>query len=250
MFTEVISDRGNGPPLIYVPGIDGSGQLLQNTAGQLEESFRLIRVRYSLGVSSQHHTYSHLAGSLIETVSLRGIDRMSLLAESFGGAVAVRAALDFPDRIQSLALVNSFPYFGRRFQLALSRASARFTPAWMLKVGRRTIAPFFLFGSRANPEAIATFKGTGKNWSLGEGYRVRLRMIQGLDLREELPNVRQPVLLFAGARDRIVNSVNQARSMDRLLANSHVDIIEDGGHLILPVVDLDWPTRLQPLKAS
>ena len=99
MFTEVISDRGNGPPLIYVPGIDGSGQLLQNTAGQLEESFRLIRVRYSLGVSSQHHTYSHLAGSLIETVSLRGIDRMSLLGESFGALLP--SAPPWTSRIES-----------------------------------------------------------------------------------------------------------------------------------------------------
>jgi pimeloyl-ACP methyl ester carboxylesterase len=111
VLAEVVSDRGRGTPLVYLPGIDGSGQLLLGTAARLEERFRLIRLRYRLSANPSHRTYAHLASSVVAAVSLRGVDRMALLAESFGGAVALQAAIDFPDRVIALALVNTFAHY-------------------------------------------------------------------------------------------------------------------------------------------
>src|SRR6185503_7188673 len=47
MHAEVVGTRGAGPPLVYVPGIDGSGELLLGTAARLERRFRLTRLRYA-----------------------------------------------------------------------------------------------------------------------------------------------------------------------------------------------------------
>ena len=90
MFAEVLSDRGRGTTVVYLPGIDGSGQLLLGTAPRLEERYRLVRMRYRLSANPDHRTYAHLARSAIEAVTLRGVERMVLLAESFGGAVALQ----------------------------------------------------------------------------------------------------------------------------------------------------------------
>ncbi|HVR28777.1 MAG TPA: alpha/beta hydrolase [Thermoanaerobaculia bacterium] len=271
MFTEVLSDRGQGPALIYLPGIDGSGQLLFGTAARLEQRFRLLRLRYRLSANPEHRTYHHLAASAVETVSLRGVDRMLLLAESFGGAVALRAALDFPSSVAGLALVNAFPHFRHRARLGCSRIGARCTPAWMLSFGRRLFGPRLLFGGAGEADAIAEFlgapprdatpgdppgpwrsaprawRGAGPAWTMSEGYPARLQMIQRLDLRGELGRVRQPVALFASTRDRIVDSVRQAREMARLLPDAELEILEGRGHIVLPVAEIDWPARMERL---
>jgi len=258
MFAEVLSDRGQGRTVVYLPGIDGSGQLLLGTAARLEERFRLVRLRYRLSSNPVNRSYSHLAASVVETVSLRGVDRMLLLAESFGGAVAIRAALDFPDAVAGVALVNAFPYFRWRVRLALSRVGTRLTPAWAMSLGRRLVAPALLFGGPGEQAAIAEFlNGPGPaaarqpaaQWTLSEGYPARLVMIRALDLRPELGRVRQPVALFASTRDRIVDSVRQAREMASLLPDAELVVLDGRGHVVLPLADIDWPGHLERLAA-
>jgi pimeloyl-ACP methyl ester carboxylesterase len=261
VFAEVISDRGRGPTLVYLPGIDGSGQLLLGTAARLEERFRLIRLRYRLSADPSHRTYAHLAASAIEAVSLRGVDRMVLLAESFGGAVALRAALDFPERVIALALVNTFAHYRRRISLACSQTILRLTPARMVLAGRRVFAPLMLFGGRRERAAIQEFLGTQSRerghrrandttsvvWGLDEGYHSRLRMIRGLDFRGDLARVVQPVTLFASSRDRIVDSARQARDMASALPDVEVVALDGRGHVVLPISDIDWPAHFDRL---
>ena len=241
--------------MVYLPGIDGSGELLLGTAARIEERFRLLRLRYRLSANAEHRTYSHLAASTIETVSLRGVERALYVAESFGGAVGLRAAIDHPSAVAGLALVNTFPHFRARARLACSRLGTRLVPAWMMSLGRRMLAPGLLFGGPAERAAIAEFLASGGGserrprggWAPGEGYAARLRMIQALDMRSELPRVRQPVALFASERDRIVDSVRQAREMERLLPAAELEILEGRGHVVLPLADIDWPARLLSL---
>src|SRR5688572_17584350 len=185
-------------------------------------------MRYRLSANPDHRTYAHLARSAVEAVTMRGVERMVLLAESFGGAVALQAALDFPGQVEALALVNTFAHYRRRSSLAVSCVVLRSTPAWAIKAGRRIFAPRLLFGGRRDRQAIEEFLGrrgratrpdasravarpaqprtqakrgdaTEVVWGLDEGYHCRMRMIQGLDLRRELSQVRQPVTLFASA---------------------------------------------------
>ena len=267
MFAEVLSDRGRGATIVYLPGIDGSGQLLLGTASLLEERYRLLRMRYRLSANPDHRTYAHLAASAIETATLRGVDRMVLLAESFGGAVALQAALDFPDRVEALALVNTFAHYRKRASLVMSRMVLRSTPPWAVKTGRRLFAPLLLFGGGGDRQAIDEFLGrrpkrdvvggapqpkrkadaTPVLWGLDEGYHSRMRMIQELDLRPELARVRQPVVLFASDRDRIVDSVRQAREMAGALPDVELEILPKRGHVVLPVRDIDWPAHLDRL---
>src|SRR5262245_41325916 len=105
MEARVIDVRGSGPPLVYVPGIDGSGELLLGTAARLAASFRLVRLRYG-GDSSGG--YEELAASLVRVLDELEIERALLLAESFGVSVALETALDHPQRVAGLALVNGF----------------------------------------------------------------------------------------------------------------------------------------------
>lgn len=173
---------------------------------------------------------------------------MLLLAESFGGAVALRAALDFPDRIAALALVNTFPHYGRQVRVGISRLGVRLLPGWLMELGRRLLAPALLLGSGADRAVAAELVGRERGaWRLPDCYPACLLMIQRLDLRGELGRVTQPVALYASGRDRIVDAVRQAEEMARLLPNAELEIFEERGHVILPAPDIDWPGRIERL---
>jgi pimeloyl-ACP methyl ester carboxylesterase len=237
MRTRLHADEGSGPPLVYVPGIDGSGEFLLGQAEVLAQRLRLLRLRHE-GADPDRDGYQAMADDVVEVIAGAGIGRALLLAESFGGGIALQAALDHADRVAGLALVNTFPRFGHRTRLALTRAFAPLVPQPVFRRARQRFAAWSLFGRHRDPDAIRRFRSVPASRFDG-AYRRRLQMIATLDLRSRLPQIRQPVALFAGTDDRVVDSVRQARAMAALLPDATVEIIDGGGHLILPL-DLPW----------
>ena len=245
MRARLLAIEGEGPTLAYIPGIDGSGELLLGTRPRLAERFRLARFAYDLGGPDD---YGALAESIAEILAAEGLSPALVLSESFGVAVSLRLALDHPDRVRGLALVNGFAHFDRRFRLLVSRATAPFAVEPLFRIVRRRIGYWALIAPRRDPAAWADFRAFG-GVRFDAGYRRRLGMIAGLDLRERLPEIQAPVALFAADRDHIVSSVRAARVMADLLPDVTVETLPRAGHVVLPLADEPWVGRLQALDA-
>jgi len=250
---------GGGTPLAYVPGIDGSGELLLGTEGRLGTAgFRLCLLRYEdedapLG----EDPYRDLADSVRSCLEeVFGEEHALLLAESFGVGVALRTVLEHPSAVSGLCLVNGFCRFDKRLRLALSRLGALLVPKFLFRPLRNLCAPWSLFGASPLPflrtgkgpdprtlDAFRKIPGT----PFDRGYRKRLAMIRGLDLRARLPEIRVPVHIFASDRDRIVDSPRSGRIMAKALPRAVMTILQDRGHLVLPLENEDWPRRLRRL---
>lgn len=242
MLARLRADAGEGKPVVYLPGIDGSGDLLLGTAEVLSRSFRLVRLRYEHR-EGEPVSYGALAASVARLLRERSATPALLLAESFGGAVALRVALDHPEVAAGAVLVNTFPYYSKRFALALSRLFAATVPRPLFELLRSSVGPLILFGGRREKDAAASFRRLRLS-GFDRAYRMRLAMIAGLDLRAELPRVSQPVSIVAGTWDLVVDSARQAQRMGSLLPRARVEIVERGGHLLLPLEQLDWSRRL------
>ncbi len=225
--------------VIYVPGIDGSGELLLGLASKIAERRRLTRLAYTCDSPIEEDQYSGLARRLWQVVDGSPGDKVVLLAESFGGAVALQAVLEKPERVAGLVLVNSFAHYRARARLQWSRWILPRIPPPVFQWARARFAPRTLFGKLRDADAIARFRKTRHPFS-PEGYARRLRMIQRLDLRERLPEVSCPTLVVAGDRDRVVDSVRQAELMNETIPLSRAHVVEGGGHLLLPITSLPW----------
>ena len=243
MEARIIDVRGSGPPLVYVPGIDGSGELLLGTAERLAGSFRLARLCYA---GDPGGGYAELAASLVGALDELGIERALLLAESFGVAVALQAALDRAERVAALALVNGFAYYERRLRLSLARASAQFVSSGAYRGGRERFAQRFLFGPRRDAEALRALLALNADW-FDERYRARLDLVRDVDLRERASGVRQPVAIFASDRDRIVASLSAGRAMAERMPAAELTVLEHAGHVVLPLAEEPWVERLERL---
>ncbi len=242
------SDRGSGFPVLYIPGIDGTGELLLGTASRLEERFRLLRLAYEVEGPAEADSYEGLASSIARICEEEGIQRALLLAESFGGAVALQLALDSPDLVEGLMLVNSFAHFDRPGRLGFSRLVAPWIPHPVFDFCRSRFAPRTLFGQLGDDEALRAFRALPGAF-FDHAYRRRLAMIAGLDLRPRLGEIRGPTALFASELDRVVSARRLMTQIAEGLPQATLEHVPRGGHLILPLAAQPWAERLSELLA-
>ncbi len=245
---RLVEDQGNGPEVVYVPGIDGTGQLLLGTQYRIERRFRLLRLRYVADDPVHDDTYERLAAGIVDVLDPRNVANAILIAESFGGAVALQCALDFPQRVRALLIVNSFVWFPKRASLAMSRVTAPLVPRWLFALLRPRIAAATFFGKLREPEALARFRAIQGAY-FDRGYRRRIAMIGKLDLRSRLGELRQPLAIFAAERDRVVPAAVCGATMHELAPHAELHTIANGGHVILPLQSIDWPQHIAELNA-
>jgi pimeloyl-ACP methyl ester carboxylesterase len=183
-------------PLLYLPGLDGTGRLLHRQ-GRLHDAYDVRCIAYP------HHppqTYEELAD-----LAARRLDDGPgiVLAESFGGAVALTLALRRPDLVSRLLLVNTFAWFPSRILIRLAAAVGRFLPARPSNPATRGVRGLFFFSPDIpRAERDAWWDRTDNVPMSAFGWR--LRLIANLDLRPRLAEVRTPALVVVAPNDRVV----------------------------------------------
>lgn len=238
---------GAGTPVVYLPGIDGTGELLLGTAERIERSYRLLRLRYEGCGPRGDVLYPGLAGSVAGLLEERQVPPAIVLAESFGGGVALQLALDHPERVAALALVNTFCWFPWRVRAALGDIFFPITPAFVLRFGRRHLPGPLFFRPRRDAQAEAAFSRVVPGFE-DRGYRDRLCALRHLDLRQRLAEISQPVALFAATSDRIVPTLRTMKAIERGLPDATLELLENAGHLVLPLAEEPWVERLGELE--
>lgn len=243
MRATILDDAGDGPPIVYVPGIDGTGRMTMGLEDRLRERFRLVRLRYD---TDGPDDYDALAASVLACCDRAGLDDATLLAESFGGAVAVTAALAAPDRVRALALVNTFCRYPHPVRLRIATWLGPLVPGGALTIARgcafRTMT-----GRLGTAAERAAFHATDADY-FDRGLRRRLRMIVGIDLHPRLGALRCPVHVFCADRDRVLASMRAARAIATDVPHATVRTIRGGGHLVLPIRSLPWVEWLAALE--
>jgi len=117
--------EGSGPLLVYVCGLDGTGELFFKQAAWLTDSFRVVTFRQR---DDGDFSYEDLADDVAAIIRDTGEQRATLVAESFGGGVALVFALRYPQMVERLVIVNSFPRYRQRLRIRLAAWGAAWLP--------------------------------------------------------------------------------------------------------------------------
>src|SRR5262245_62713259 len=103
-----------------------------------------------------------------EIARVAGSGRVSLLGESFGGALTLSYALAHPERIDRLVVLNSFAHFGSQARLWLGYHLLRATPWGMMRIVRQLNARR-LHSPQTERDEIHRFDELMRT-ATGEGY--------------------------------------------------------------------------------
>jgi 3-oxoadipate enol-lactonase len=221
--------EGSGPLLIYIPGLDGTGELFFKQGPLLAESYRVVTFRSREGGG---FSYDDLTDDVAAIIEDNEESRATILGESFGGTVAFSFALRYPAMVERMVVVNSFPRFRRRLQIRLGAWLASVLPlstTWLARSGASFLG---LLADGVRPEDRRRFFAAIRTVKR-ESYARRLKLIAEFNVEDRLHEIQAPTLFIAGEKDLLIPSVREARAMARRMPRAVVRVIEGAGHACL-----------------
>lgn len=235
MYAPRVRLVGNGPLLVLVPGMDGTGELFYRQVPLLARRYRVATyaLREQAGMDD---LIADLAGIIASASPGAGA---TVVGESFGGAVALSFAVAHPEMLDRLVVLNSFPRFRPQAQLQLAIGVLGALPfPWSVMSLVRRLTAFRLHSRHTHARDVRRFleltAGTTR-----EGYLHRLRVLLRYDIRDRLREIQAPTLFLASDRDHLVPAVAQARYMVERVPHATLRVLEGHGHICLIAPDLD-----------
>jgi len=233
---------GVGEPVVLLHGLGSSTRDWEAQLAALARHHRVIAMDLrGHGRSDRAPGPYSIAGFAADVAALLthlGIPSAHVCGISLGGMVAFRLAVDFPERVRTLAIINSGPAFpGRTLR---GRLTLLFRFAVIRLKGLPALGPVIANRLFPKPEQ-APLRHTFTERFAGNdraSYEATLRAIGGFDVSERIGHIRCPVLVLASERDYTPVSAKEAY-VSRM-ANARLVVIEDSGH----ASPMDQPERV------
>ena len=234
---------GSGPPIVLVPGIDGTALLFYRQQPLLAEHFDVVAFPLPTQEPDEM-TMASLVADLAQMIEEVADENAILVGESFGGALSMSLAISRPDLVAGLVIVNSFPYLDERIKLRVAPRLLRLVPWGAMPIVRRYTSDH-LHSPHTDRADIEQFRERAKSIDR-DSYIRRLEILSNYDLRDRLGEIESPTLFLAGDRDRLVPSVRWATYMHARTRHSSMTVLEGYGHVCLIDHDLDLTEYVMP----
>lgn len=232
---------GVGKPLLLIHGGDaGAGGIRWfPVLGPLSSCFRLI-VPDLVGYGESEkpfasYTRPFFSACLKNFIDTLGLKKVFLAGHSVGGAVALQFALDHPDNVERLVLVNAAG-LGRGMMRVPAAVKVRMM--WQnlfpsLAASRWFLEHYGLFDPQTINETMVDVEEYGCEVVRNRGGRRvfwlgRGRVITPFSM-EQIKRITQPTLLIWGEEDRNFPP-SMARSTVKIMRNAQLCLIPRSGH--------------------
>lgn len=234
------------PLFVYLPGMDGTGQLLRSQTAGLELGFD---VRCLAIPRKDLTTWEVLTKNVLDLIHAeleRSCHRpVYLCGESFGGCLAMKVATQSPQLFKRIILINPASAFQLRPWLNSLSQLTDLVPSWFYDVGALGLLPFLASLSRMSSSIRHELLRTMRSLP-AETVNWRLSLLREFEVEEEkLQQLKQQVLLIAGGSDRLLPSVSEIERLDQILPNPKTLILPDSGHACLLEEDVNLYKILQ-----
>jgi pimeloyl-ACP methyl ester carboxylesterase len=221
--------NGSGPAVLFVHGSGGHHAAWYQQVAALSGSYTVITLDLrGFGNSrwESDHDVRNFPGDIIAVLDQVAADggpsRAVLVGQSIGAAVALRAALDRPDRAAGVILAHSLGGLRNDELTALVRADR--ARAEQLPVIDRLLTPAF---RAERPDLAFLFR------QMGTFNTAKMQDLRNLNTdgptAEELAAAPFPILILAGEKDAVL-SAGTIRRAGELLPFARVEIVPDAPH--------------------
>lgn len=233
----VFDDVGEGPAILL-----GHSFLCDRTmwAGQvpaLAEQYRVlnmdIRGHGESGPADSRCSLAEMVDDALAVLDEAGIERAAWVGLSVGGMIAMRAALDHPERVAALGLLatDAASETGwKRFKYGLLAMIAR-------RVGiRRMVGQINkqMFGKtmlRTRPDIVAHWSRHFAGLDLRSVLNVQPAIVDRDNILQWLPSVEIPAIVLVGQEDAAI-SPRQSVRLAEALPDVRLQEMEATGHLV------------------
>lgn len=226
-------DTGEGETILSVHGIFGGYDQAYDTCKDFSSDYRIIapsRFGYLGSDIMGDGTPAEQATAYVELLDKLGIDKVYLLATSAGGSVAIRFALDYPERTKGLILYCSAMPFTEKPEKYSEYAGP---PAFFCNdFTMFLISPLFDPIMGMEPSTIYSMLPVGdrKNGVVLDASVTNLDMARNYD-NYRIEDLQVPTLVFHAKDDKLASYTDTEKAVKRF-PNCTFIPFESGGHLI------------------
>jgi pimeloyl-ACP methyl ester carboxylesterase len=233
-FLSSPSPRPDLPLFIYLPGMDGSGELLRSQLASLEQSFDVRRLSIPVDDLSDWSALVTKLKRLINSELAECHNRsIYICGESFGGCLAMKLAIAAPDLCDRLILINPASSFR---QQAWMRFGANFTqllPPGLYRLSCLALLPFLAalerIPAKHRNDLLAAMQAVDCRSAMW-----RVALLNQFDVTmEQLRCIIQPTLVISSGRDRLLPSAVEGKVLAAQLPQAIAHFIPDSGHALL-----------------
>lgn len=230
----------DAPLFIYLPGMDGTGELFSRQLAGLERGFDIRCLTIALNDLSSWEQLTEQVVSLIERALEHRPERsIYLCGESFGSCLSLKVVLHSPHLINHLILINSATAFKRHPWIYWGSYLVRPFPEPLSQWSRLGFLPFLAALNRMEADDRRALLKAMQSVTQ-EAAIWRISLLRTLQLNEgELQKITQPTLLIAGERDCLFPSVAEAERLASHIPKASIHVLPHSGHACLLETDVN-----------
>lgn len=234
--------RSDPQPIVLLHGTSASLHTWDGWAEALKGQRRVIRMDLpGFGLTGPmpdgNYQLTHYVDFLVALLDQLGVKQAVVAGNSFGGGLAWKLAVDHPERVSKLVLVDAagYPYDPTSVPIGFKVAQIPWLRPVMANVLPRSMIESSVRNVYGDPSRITPalidryFELTlraGNRHALGE----RFRQSPGGQHAAQIPSVKQPTLILWGGQDRLIPPDN-ADHFQRDIAGSRLVVFDGLGHV-------------------
>ncbi len=227
-FSSHGGDRNAGsPPLVLIHGSGGSRLHWPPQLRRLPNYhvFGLDLPGHGDSPGEGETTIVGYVGRVVEWLDEQGIERAVLAGHSMGGAIAMTAALDEPDRVAGLVLVGT----GGRLRVNGEILQASADPLRFEETVE--VVTTWAFSDQA-PEKLVALAKMRMLETRPEVIHRDFIACNRFDICDRLPEIQAPTLILCGEQD-VLTPLRYARHLDDEISESTLVLMEGAGHMVM-----------------
>ncbi len=252
----------NAPAIFFLHGFPESARTWRHQLADLSRDYRVVAPdqRGFAGSSKpegvENYTHDKPVADLIALADALGIARFTLVGHDWGGAIAWAAALNHPDRVQRLAIINAphpFVFQKSTFDDMGQREASQYIRAFRVprmedyisndldNFFEKTFRGHFDLDFTAEEKAayLDEWAQPGAVVAMLNWYRGSPLIVPAMDETPErpafldgpFPVLKVPTLVIWGMKDKALTP-SQLEGLDDLVADLHIVRVPDAGHFI------------------
>lgn len=233
LFNPLKRDKADRPLLIYLPGMDGSGELLYTQIPDLAPHCNLRCLSIDSEDLSNWKQLTTATINCLQELIQDNLTGVYLCGESFGGCLAMSVAINAPQLVAGTILINPASSFIQQPILSWGINLTRLMPSWIHSNSALGLLPFLAELSRIKKRDRRTLLNAMKVLSQ-EVVSWRLTMLRDFFVTaSQCQQFQQPTLIIASGSDRLLPSVKEASRLVNFFPNSEIEILPQSGHACL-----------------
>jgi len=200
---------GSGPDVILIPGLASSRETFKRTAERLKGRYRLhlVQVAGFAGEPARANASGPVVGPTTEEISAyihdEGLKKVAVIGHSLGGVMALELAIDHPDQVGKVMIVDTLAFYTELF--AGPHATAEGAKPYAVAMASRMLSASDADYAKSSAQLVPMMTASAADqprvltWTLASARPTVAMAIQEdmtTDLRPKMSSITAPVTVI------------------------------------------------------